>query len=345
MKDKSRNLLVGLTVLIALVILGGLIVQFQELPSFLRIGYQIKLLFPEATGVTVGSDVFLAGTRIGRIAEISFTDNDPRQGVTLIAVINPGVRVPGNANAIIRPRGLMGGQLMEFRSNGLPPGNERQDPRTGRPLDWLPEDGSVAVRGSLLEGGLLPPDMMADVRDAMKSLKNLAQRLDEFLAPPSQPALAAGQTTRPVTNLHVTLGKLDDSLDAVTKILGDPQNQANIKVTLANLQKATGDAVEVMAASKELIAKASGTFDSVGGAAGELSKKLITQTDKLGEVLTELNHMVVRLNRGEGTAGKLFNDPELYNNMVDITVQLKGAIGELQELLELWKKQGMKIKL
>jgi len=31
--------------------------------------------------------------------------------------------------------------------------------------------------------------------------------------------------------------------------------------------------------------------------------------------------------------------------MVDITVQLKGSIRTFQELLDLWKKQGMKVKL
>jgi len=40
---------------------------------------------------------------------------------------------------------MMGGQLVEFRVDGLPPGCDRKDPRTGQPLEWLPDDGSAVV--------------------------------------------------------------------------------------------------------------------------------------------------------------------------------------------------------
>jgi len=76
MKERTRNLLVGLTVMVALVVMGGMILVFQELPGFLQMGYRVKLRFPGASGITEGSDVLLAGRRIGRVTHVEFTDGD-----------------------------------------------------------------------------------------------------------------------------------------------------------------------------------------------------------------------------------------------------------------------------
>jgi phospholipid/cholesterol/gamma-HCH transport system substrate-binding protein len=371
MKDKTRNLLVGLTVMTALAILAGLIIQFQELPGFLRLGYDLKLTFPETGGAGVGSDVFLAGKRIGRIAEMQFTGGDPRQGVTFTAVIDRDVRVPGDVNAYVKPKGLMGGSLLEFRTDGRPPGASRTDPQTGRKLEWLPTDGSVVVAGQLAGYGLISPEAVADLRGALTSLKTLADRLNLMLTSPedlstgtaSAPTVlltsASGPATRRQPNLYVTLARLDSALEAVNKILGDDANQANLKATLANLKDATARAGDVLAQAQKMVPQVQALLTNTSGAVAEvrglttrasdkvqeLAVKLIGDADRLGEVLTEVGRMATKLNEGQGSAGKLFNDPALYNNLVDITTQLKNTMNTLQELLEQWKKQGLKLKL
>lgn len=58
MKESTRNIAIGLTVIAALVLLGGMILIFAGLPGPLQTGYKIKLHFPapptptRATGCT-----------------------------------------------------------------------------------------------------------------------------------------------------------------------------------------------------------------------------------------------------------------------------------------------------
>jgi phospholipid/cholesterol/gamma-HCH transport system substrate-binding protein len=319
----------------------------------LRFGYDVRVTFPEAAGANVGSDVFLAGKRIGRIAEIRFTGGNPKEGVTLTGVIDRDVNVPGDVNAYIRSKGIMGGVLVEFRSDGLEPGRSRTDPGTGGPLQWLPKDGSVTIPGQArLDLGLLPPEVTADIRQTMVKFNRLADTLETFLAPPQAPTMpmASAPATVP-PNIHATLAKLDAALEAVNQVLGNPENQSNLRVSLANLAAATAKAGEAMTEAKALMAKATVTVGDVSGAAksasarfDELASRLIDDANRMGEVLTELDRAAVRINQGQGTAGKLINDPALYNNLVDITSQMKNTLLRFQELLDAWKKEGMKIK-
>ena len=122
MKERTRNVLVGLTVLVALVVLGGMIIIFQELPDFLRLGYPVKIRFPSGSGLATGSDVMLVGQRVGRVTDVEFTDGDARKGVTVTAMIDRDVNVPGKVNAYVRSRGFTGNAIIDMVADGKSPG-------------------------------------------------------------------------------------------------------------------------------------------------------------------------------------------------------------------------------
>ncbi|MCK4625943.1 MAG: hypothetical protein KAV00_11575, partial [Phycisphaerae bacterium] len=72
---------------------------------------------------------------------------------------------------------------------------------------------------------------------------------------------------------------------------------------------------------------------------------LTNDADRLGKVLTSLHRTAVKIEKGTGTAGKIINDPALYENLINTTKQLKTTLDTLQELLEKWNKEGVKMKL
>jgi len=156
-------------------------------------------------------------------------------------------------------------------------------------------------------------------------------------------------------------------------VLGDPKNQANIKTSLANLAKATAKATEAMDALKSFateasktaaetrrtIADARKTVATAGQTATrfsrlaenadrrveELTAKLIEDAEKLSTLLTAVNKMTRKVESGEGTAGRLINDPKLYNSLLEASDQLTELTKEFRRLLEHWKKHGVPIKL
>ena len=359
MKEKTRNFLAGLTVLVGLALLGAMILIFQELPGFLQVGYKLQIHFWAAGRLEPGSDVLLAGQRIGRVTDIDFTDGDSRKGVNVTVLINSDVDVPGNVNAYLAGRSFGGGMVIDLRT----PGKDRLGP-DGKPLEWLPRDGSAVIEGKpAASSGFLPAQMTQDISAAAKAIARLSDKLEAFLTPPaaaSQPTPTTGpaEPAEPHT-IFTTLAKLNRALDAFNKTLGDPENQANIKSSLAKLDSALGSfndaaqaARDAMVDVRKMVATAKGTLADISGAAkgsakrfDDLAGKLMDDADQLNKVLTSLHRTAVKLEGSEGSAGKLLNDPKLYNGLVDATDQLTKTLEELSTLLADWKANGVKMKL
>jgi phospholipid/cholesterol/gamma-HCH transport system substrate-binding protein len=355
MREKTRNLLIGTTVLIALALLGGMILIFQELPAFMQVGYEVRATMGEAGGVTPGADVVLAGKRIGRVTDVQFTDGDARKGVTFTIIIKSDFDVPGDVNPYLQSRGFAGGSTIELRSDGREPGASR-----GRQLQWLPRDRVLTLLpppdapsgGS----GLLPADLVADVRATLAGVRSLTENLNAFLAPPA-PAPSAPTGTAPAeaaqpANLHRTVARLDAALDDFHAVLGDAENQENIKAALAGFKAAAAAMAEAMGEvramaddARQAVGKLSGTAGKTAEGFDRLAAKLVDDADRIGKLLTTLTAAAEKLNAADGSAGKFLNDPRLYNDLADAAAGIKNASINFQALLEKWKAEGIEIKI
>lgn len=372
MREKTRNFIVGLTVLIGLVLLGSMIVIFRELPPFLRLGsYDVKVHFKDAAGVTPGADVLMVGKRVGRVTSVNFADrNNPGKGIIFTLAIERDVQLPGDVNVYI-VRGFAGfaGALIDLRLDGRPLGSERKDPDTGEKLASIPRDRVITIEGAKEPpaGGaqMIPPELIDDARSTMGSIKRLSDKLNDFFAAP-EPATTTGPAqpgapSEPVRprNIHEILAKLETALAAVNKILGDRETQANFKAALEGFKTAAAASEEAMHEVKAMAATAKQTLTDVAKAAGATSKVaadtaakfqdlaagLLVSADRLGTALTALQRTLAKAESGRGTAAKLLNDPALYNSLVDAVGELEATLIRLQELIRTWKERGLKVRL
>jgi phospholipid/cholesterol/gamma-HCH transport system substrate-binding protein len=364
MSERTRNIAVGLTVLVAILLVIGMIVIFTTLPAVFRGGYPIRLLSDSRNGIEAGYPVNFAGVPIGYVQVIRFTDpSDPSKGVTITARIDRNIRLPGNTNAYILTTGFVGSPYIDLKASGP----ARSDPRTGKPLAYLPTDDSVPLQIMQVTSGLIPEDVMASLQEIRLSFREvglLAKNVNDMLGlPTTAPAAgnaASAPTTAPAgTDGRALLAKLAKTLDGVNAMVGDTDNQANLKTTLANLAKISAQGPELMESLKETLAQARGTLqkadgaiqtvsvtvDKAGGSVDKLTVKLLDTVDKLSVLLTSLGGVVAKIESSEGTAGKLLNDPKLYNNLLEITSQITGLTKEFRALLESWEKSGVGIKL
>ena len=55
--------------------------------------------------------------------------------------------------------------------------------------------------------------------------------------------------------------------------------------------------------------------------------------------------LTIRTDKGEGTIGKLVNDPKLYQNLLETTDQLSVSAKDLRRLFEQWEQEGVSLKL
>lgn len=92
-------------------------------------GYPLKASFRSIEGVSVGTDVRLAGVKVGTVTGIILNDQTYRADATV--TVADGVQIPDDSAIIIASEGLLGGNYVEISPGGSPfffnPGDEILD--------------------------------------------------------------------------------------------------------------------------------------------------------------------------------------------------------------------------
>ena len=128
MSDHRAEVLVGGVVLAAAI---GFVVYAGQITGFSRDGdtYPLTASFRSLEGVTVGTDVRLAGVKIGTVTEISLNPDTYRADTVLS--VRDGVQIPDDSAVIVASEGLLGGNYVEISPGGslfyLEPGEEILD--------------------------------------------------------------------------------------------------------------------------------------------------------------------------------------------------------------------------
>ncbi len=367
MKERTRNVVVAVTVLVALGFLAGLILLFAGIPEFFRAGYDIQLAFNATHDVQEGMAVHMLGVPIGTITGVGFTDpDDPARGVTFTARVSPEVRIPVDATPIIYSRGVVGSPYVTLET----PEDPDAAARTGPP-EYLPTDRSVVLEGTFRGRSLLPPKLT----DALNKIDNLGEAFNELSATirsfrtladninvaiaPTQPATGTATAPSAPRGLHGTFVRLNSTLDRVESFFADPNAPRDFRKTLANLADATASADAAMkelqafarkargavASAEDVLAEADKTIKGIDPKLDRLTEKLIEDAEGISTVLAEVRKVVVKVNKGEGALGELINNPKLYNSFVDSMEQMDRMIKDLRSLIRKWKDEGVEVKL
>src|SRR6266850_503930 len=96
--DKTLELKVGGFVLVGLGVLAVLLVQFGRIGEGFQHYYGLLVKFPDASGLLKGSDVLLAGAKIGHVSGGPRLDDLTKEGGALVTDLRTAVQ---NANAAI----------------------------------------------------------------------------------------------------------------------------------------------------------------------------------------------------------------------------------------------------
>ncbi len=110
--ERGLEFKVGAFVFVGLAMLGALVVQFGRLGEGLRTYYPLTVRFNDASGLLKGSDVLLAGAKIGKVS------GGPRmvregQGVDVPLKIYDYIKVPDGSKFTVGSSGLLGDRFME----------------------------------------------------------------------------------------------------------------------------------------------------------------------------------------------------------------------------------------
>jgi phospholipid/cholesterol/gamma-HCH transport system substrate-binding protein len=138
MSHSKTEILVGGVVLAAAI---GFVVYTGQTTGFASSsgGYPLTASFRSIEGVSVGTDVRLAGVKIGTVTGIDLNPQTFRADTTFSVASN--VEVPDDSAVIVSSEGLLGGNFIEIMPGGslfaLEPGDEIIDTQSSVSLVTL----------------------------------------------------------------------------------------------------------------------------------------------------------------------------------------------------------------
>ena len=210
--------------------LGALVVQFGRLGEGFKTYYALTVRFNDASGLLKGSDVLLAGARIGKVA------GGPRlvregSGVDVPLKIYDYVKVPAESKFTVGSSGLLGDRFVNVT---MP---------LGQPKTYIPPN--TYIRGAR-ETGL--DDLTREGGQVLNDLHTTVNRLnDETLSPANMQNLKAS-----MDHLNQATGALAESskkLDGVIEKTDSTMSSA--KKAADDLQVTIGDARKAFKAATE----------------------------------------------------------------------------------------------
>jgi len=354
MKETRRNIMVGLFVILGLAVLGWLVIKFGDLPTLVhRVdAHHITIYFPEAPGVQENTNVLFCGYPVGHVTSVKPPElladlNNPEQSyyqVTVVVSIGKQHRIPKNTRAKIFRRGL-GTSFLQFVLDG-PPSSE------------LLSDGDQ-LQGIVSEAGeFISESTQRRLDELIGSLTHLSDQLQGQLAPLTPAQVDQAEPNQVSPNITTAVMRLDQALKNVNIIIGDRENQQNIKQGLAGFSILIGEMRQGVKhlqdfsdQAAKLTEKTSKTIENIDGLTGQtqsfltqITPKMQNVTDELARVLDHFNDLLRQMSSGQGTAGRILSDPKLYEELTNTTVNLNNAIGELRTLMAHWKEHGILYK-
>src|SRR5881409_1760953 len=119
-QERGLDFKVGAFVFFGLAMLGALVVQFGRLGEGLKTYYPLTVRFSDASGLLKGSDVLLAGAKIGRVSGGPHLAGEGN-GVDVPLRIYDYVKIPAGSKFSVGSSGLLGDRFVNVVMPAGPP--------------------------------------------------------------------------------------------------------------------------------------------------------------------------------------------------------------------------------
>jgi phospholipid/cholesterol/gamma-HCH transport system substrate-binding protein len=230
--ERGLEFKVGIFVFVGLAMLGALVVQFGRLGEGFKTYYNLTVTFNDAGGLLKGTDVLLAGARIGKVA------GGPKLlkeggSVAVPLKIYDYIKIPEGTKFTVGSSGLLGDRFV----NVIIP--------SGQPKAYLPPNAFVSgaretgIADLTREGGALVTD-----------LRGTVQKIDTTVTRLNQDTLSAQN----MENLKASMEHLNEATSALaesSKKLDGVMEQADS--TMASAKKAADSLQNAIADTRKVL--------------------------------------------------------------------------------------------
>ncbi|WP_300798718.1 MlaD family protein [uncultured Alistipes sp.] len=251
--------------------------------------------YDQINGVQTASPVMMKGVKIGTVTGVQF-DPQVSDKVVLQLTVKRTYRIPTDSEAKIFSDGLMGNKAIEIIYGSADSYLKDGDTlRSSRNRDLMDMAGS--------ELDFFKQKIAQVTADLSRTLENLNRLLENN----------EGSISGTLTHLNDITGDMADVLSA---------EKNNLRAAVDNL-----------AAFSEMLGQNAPRIDSIVGSVNRLTAQLSEEefARRLTESVEGLNALMARIEGGEGTLGRLLEDPALYDSLTVASGNLAALLADLKE--------------
>ncbi|MBN1598202.1 MAG: MCE family protein [Bacteroidales bacterium] len=253
------------------------------------------VIFNRIDGLIESGAVYYKGFKVGNINSIEF-DNEHSGKFILRIVLEEKLRIPINSVVNVKSTN----PIASAKDLEIIYSDSKELHYPGDTLQSAVSPGLTDFLGPLEE----------KIEDVLTEIDTLLVSFNNILTAQSQQKLKNG-----ISDLTATLNLLNNSLS----------ENGNLNKTFQNVESVTSN----LASKNEQI---STTLDNLSDITTSLDSADLNQTiAKLDSTLSNLNEILAKIERGEGTAGKIISDSSLYLHLDSTAYHLNLLMKDLQE--------------
>lgn len=282
-------------------------VSFLKGSDILSRKYYLYAIYPRIDNLIPANPMLINGFKVGQVNSISLVEEGPYKNQVIVKfVLTEEVNIPKKSVAKAISSDLLGTKAVE--------------------VVFSDEKEFVKNGDTLLSG----------------SEENLREAVNKQIAPLQAKALSL-------------IGSIDSAMTVVTMLL-NPKTRDNIDRSFESVRKAILSLEQTAYKLDELVVSEKGKVSNVMTNLNNISTNLNNNEQKLNNIITnfsnlsdtlaksqlrsavanasatmkELNELMSRINRGEGTLGKLAKNDSLYNNLNSSAASLDRLLKDLE---------------
>lgn len=313
MNTRKTEFVVGIFAIIALALLTFMTFKVGEFRFGKKEGYAVNVFFEDSAGLYEQSKIKVAGVDAGTLEKIALVN-----GVAQLTLrMDADVKLYSDASAGIRTTGLLGDRYLEVSVGSTPP--------------------------ALKDGDTIKNvDEFVDVDDMFQNLDDLSRNINQLVADLTKPEIrdALEET---MTNLREITASLQEvvtgnkdrlnliiqRVDTLTASLEElvAMNKEPLSNTISNLEELTGS---LKTEGPDLVAGITNTVDELRGLIRENRMDMDNLISKTSSTMDSINVIARKVERGEGTIGKLVHDERLYTALTNAVGGISNTVSTIE---------------
>ena len=306
MKSGSTELKVGLFAILVICVLTYMTFKVGSLPFLWEKGYRIFLELEDISGLDERSRIKIAGVDAGIVERIDLIEGKAR----LVLLMNPDIKLYRNAKAALKMAGLLGDKYLALT--------------TGSPDQPQLQNGETII----YKGSIADVDALAgELTSAAGYMSDLAKNLNAMFGEQEKEALS--ETLLNIRDFTRDLNEISrDNKEPLNSLLTRLERFAQVLD-----EQGPGLIENLNRVVVSLGEKGPGMIDDLSMVAKDL-KEVIEENrvsfkesvENMKSVSASASSIAQKLDRGEGTLGKLMEDDSLYDSLARVSKEAEKSV-------------------